>query len=103
VHIAASQSVILAGESTEVDNLAKRATLVKGQSGGAVVLSAENDAVEGSSLSSGDRTAGSIINYELWVQTSPGASKGRGGPIDLYKRTFQGAALSRIKILDVFA
>lgn len=102
MHIAAtSQSLILAGESTEVDTLAKRATLVKGQSGGSVIL-AQQEAANNSDPNSGGNTPGPIINYELWVSSGP-ASKTSRNPIDLYKRVLQGASLSRLKILDVFA
>ena len=99
---AASQSLILAGESTEVDNLAKRATLVKGQTGGSVLLSGET-APDAGNLSGERDTSGSIVNYELWVSSGSTTPKAGRTPIDQYKRTVQGASLSRPKILDVFA
>lgn len=103
MHIAAtSQSLILAGESTEVDNLAKRATLIKGQQGGPLVLAGES-AADGSSLSAGGDTPGPIIDYELWVSSGSNTFKTSRSPLELYKRTFQNASLSRPKILDVFA
>jgi hypothetical protein len=95
--------LILAGESTEVDNLAKRATLVKGQSGGAVVPS-EQDTANSPDLTAGSQDSHSVINYELWVSSgATNTPRTPRGPVDLYKRTFQSGPLSRPKILDVFA
>jgi hypothetical protein len=98
--------LILAGESAEVDSLAKRATLIQAGAGRRDVVVTQELQNPSVSVQLPDENSlpGALVNYELWVSTARAdkATPGYRTPIDQYRRVSAPSG-SKPKILDVFA